>query len=64
MRFFGEDADIKKMLTSICLTAEHIGFMEGNNQDEYKILELRDVLVDMKEDLFTLLDTITQIKEE
>lgn len=64
MRFFGEDTDIRKMLTNICLTSEHIGFMEGNNQDEYKILELRDILVDMKEDLFTLLDTITQIKED
>ena len=64
MKFFGEDADLKKMLISICLTAEHIGFMEANNQDEYKVLELRDVLAEMKEDLFALLDTITSIKED
>ena len=64
MLYFNDGDDLKKMLKSVLMTSEHIGFMEGNNQNEYKILELRDILEEMKEDLYAHIDTIIALKED
>lgn len=39
---------LEKELNTILQVAEHIGFMEANNANEYKVLELRDELQEMK----------------
>lgn len=44
--------DLHKKMRGILLTAEHIGYMEANSRtknDEYKILDIRDELVEMVE---------------
>lgn len=49
--------DITKFLNTMLILASHIGFMENSQTaDEYRILELKDELEEMKQEFFEILE--------
>jgi len=55
------DFNTVKALKALLMTSEHIGFMESERADEYKILELRDTLEEMVLDF--LINIEPEVKE-
>lgn len=49
--------DLRILLDTMLVRANHIGFMENSHMtNEYKILEMKDDLEEMKEEFFALLE--------
>jgi len=49
------EESLRKKMKTIIITARHIGFMESEVKDEYKILSLEDSLDEMIEEFFAQL---------
>ena len=50
-----KDETLRKKMKTIIITARHIGFMESEIKDEYKIMSLEDSLDELIEEFFAQL---------